>query len=32
VKEGLMANDSPKGVWEITDAGRKAAPETPGKE
>lgn len=32
VKEGLMANDSPKGVWEITDAGRKAATETPGKE
>ncbi|MGV8027092.1 MAG: winged helix-turn-helix domain-containing protein [Anaerolineaceae bacterium] len=24
VKEGLMANDSPKGIWTITDAGRKA--------
>ncbi len=24
VKDGLMANDSPKGIWTITDAGRKA--------
>ena len=24
VKDGLMANDSPKGIWAITDAGRKA--------
>lgn len=23
VKDGLMANDSPKGIWAITDAGRK---------
>lgn len=24
VKDGLMANDSPKGIWTITDAGKKA--------
>lgn len=24
VKDGLMANDSPKGIWTITDEGRKA--------
>jgi len=24
VKDGLMANDSPKGIWAITDLGRKA--------
>ncbi len=24
VKDGLMANDSPKGIWAITDQGRKA--------
>lgn len=24
VKDGLMANDSPKGIWAITDAGRKS--------
>lgn len=24
VKDGLMANDSPKGIWTITDVGRKA--------
>ena len=27
VKDGLMANDSPKGIWAITDAGRKAVKE-----
>lgn len=25
VQEGLMRNDSPRGTWEITDAGREAA-------
>ena len=24
VQEGLLAGDSPRGVWEITDAGREA--------
>jgi restriction system protein len=24
VKEGLLRNDSPRGIWEITDEGRKA--------
>jgi hypothetical protein len=24
VREGLLADDSPRGVWEITDAGREA--------
>jgi hypothetical protein len=31
VKEGLMANDSPKGVWEITDAGKKVVTLSSGK-
>lgn len=24
IKEGLLKGDSPRGVWEITDAGRRA--------
>jgi hypothetical protein len=24
VREGLMRSDSPRGIWEISDAGRKA--------
>ncbi|MGD0878461.1 MAG: winged helix-turn-helix domain-containing protein [Anaerolineales bacterium] len=32
VKEGLMANDSPKGVWEITEAGRKTVAGNSGKQ
>jgi hypothetical protein len=24
IKEGLLKPDSPRGVWEITDAGRRA--------
>jgi len=32
VKEGLLANDSPYGVWEITEAGRRYLAEHAGKE
>lgn len=31
VKDGLLRNDSPRGVWEITDKGRKYLEETIGR-